>query len=152
VKSELYERIGQLSQVYAEKTMMLFYQQIENFNEADQEVKNKILSKLPVLLQVYPADLKERFIMPLLKPPSSLQLKSTLAEVLCQLKDEEHLELLIAQGDNEFKLKLLNKIPTISRFCDMLASLLKHKSWRVKTTILQNIEQRLSTHLTSPTG
>lgn len=32
VKAEFYERVLQLSQVFEEKTMMKFYQQIENFN------------------------------------------------------------------------------------------------------------------------
>jgi hypothetical protein len=55
------------------------------------------------------------------------------------MKDEENLEVVLNQGDNEFRLKLLQKIPNISRFGDMLKGLFKHKSWRVRSSILQNL-------------
>lgn len=123
---------------------MHFYQHIEQFSELDQEVRNKILSKLPLILEVYPEDLKDRFVKPLLTPQSSLQLKMTLAEALCQINDEGSLGAVLEQADNEFRLKLLQKIPTISSFGDMLKGLFKHKSWRVRFNILQNLEQRLA--------
>lgn len=58
VRCELYDKLESLNQFLSEETLMHFYQHIEQFSELDQEVKNKILSKLPLLLKVYPEDLK----------------------------------------------------------------------------------------------
>lgn len=58
VRCELYDKLESITQLLSEETLMHFYQHIEQFSELDQEVKNKILSKLPLLLEVYPEDMK----------------------------------------------------------------------------------------------
>ena len=50
VKCELYDKVEVLSREFSESTILPFLSQIKDFAGLEQEVKNKILSKLPVLL------------------------------------------------------------------------------------------------------